>query len=58
MALCIIGLPYDIEKWRKHIVQIAKSGYERRDCSAEVAAAGYSLKATVKKLEKIYAGEQ
>jgi glycosyltransferase involved in cell wall biosynthesis len=54
----IIGLPHDLEQWREHIVQVAKNGYERRDRSAEVAAAGYSLKEQIKELEKIYAGER
>jgi glycosyltransferase involved in cell wall biosynthesis len=53
----IVGLPFDADAWRKRIARLAKEGYERRDRSAEAAAAGYSIKEQIRRLERIYAGE-
>lgn len=53
----IKGLPFDLARWCEHIVGIAQNDYERRDCSCEVARAGYSLKEQIKVLERIYSGE-
>jgi glycosyltransferase involved in cell wall biosynthesis len=52
-----VRLPLDTALWRDAIVLLAREGYERRDRSSEVAAAGYSMKEQVKVLERIYAGE-
>jgi glycosyltransferase involved in cell wall biosynthesis len=49
-------LPLEHEKWLDAIIEAA-NGYERRDCSAQVEAAGYSLTEQIKALERIYAGE-
>ena len=51
-------LRLDVGLWRDTIAGIARNGYERRDRSSEVAAAGYSLKEQIKILERIYAGEE
>lgn len=53
----ISALPFEIPLWRDSIAAIAEMGYERRDYSAEVAAAGHSIKEQIKKLESIYSGE-
>jgi len=50
-------LPLEEAVWRDVIVKFAREGYERRDRSEEIAAAGYSLKEQIKVMEKIYAGE-
>jgi len=42
------------EDWVRALADIAKVGYERVDRSAEVAAAGFSLKRQIGELEKIY----
>ena len=52
-----VRLPLDEMVWREAIIRLAREGYERRDRSADIAAAGYSLKEQIKVLEKIYAGE-
>lgn len=52
-----LRLPLDVGCWRDEIVKAARNGYERRDRSAEIAAAGYSLKEQIKVIEKIYSGE-
>jgi glycosyltransferase involved in cell wall biosynthesis len=54
----IVGLPFDVSAWRNELVKIAYEGRERRDCSAAVAAAGYSLKEQIKVIERLYAGEE
>jgi glycosyltransferase involved in cell wall biosynthesis len=53
----IVGLPYDIDLWREYVVRVAREGYERRDYSAEVTKAGYSIKEQIHQLERIYAEE-
>jgi glycosyltransferase involved in cell wall biosynthesis len=50
-------LPLEHEKWRDAIITAAQNPYERRDRSAQVAAAGYSLTDQIRVLERIYAGE-
>jgi phosphorylcholine metabolism protein LicD/phosphopantetheinyl transferase (holo-ACP synthase) len=50
----IEGLPFDLNLWRDRIVDIANDGFERRDYSEEVTAAGYSIKRQIKILENIY----
>jgi len=50
-------LPLDTTLWRDEIVRLAREGYERRDRSAGVATAGYSLREQIKVLERIYTGE-
>ena len=50
-------LRLDVGLWRDEILKIAHNGYHRRDRSAEVAAAGYSIKEQIKVLERIYSGE-
>ena len=47
---------FDVGMWRDTISDVSSSGYDRRDRSAEVAAAGYSLKDQIKVLESIYVG--
>ncbi len=54
----IIDLPFKISLWRDSILEIANTGYERRDRSGEVASAGYSLKEQIKILERIYSCKQ
>ena len=51
-------LRLDAGLWCNEILKIARNGYRRRDRSAEVAAAGYSIKEQIKVLERIYAGEE
>ena len=53
----IIGLPLDVEIWTSEIISIAQSGYDRLDHTAQVVAAGYSIKEQIKILEQIYAME-
>jgi glycosyltransferase involved in cell wall biosynthesis len=50
-------LPIEPQTWSDAIVEAANSAFERRDCSAQVAAAGYSITEQIKILERIYAGE-
>lgn len=52
----IRALPLDAAVWHDAITDVAREGYERRDRSAEVAAAGYSLKEQIRTLERIYSG--
>ena len=49
-----IRLPLDVDIWCDKIVDIARNGYNRYDRSAEIAAAGYSLKDQIKILENLY----
>jgi len=51
-----VRLPLDMSLWRDEIVKIAHTGYERRDRSEDIAAAGYSLSEQIKVLESIYSG--
>ena len=52
-----VRLPLEEALWCDAIARLAREGYERRDRSVEVAAAGYSMKEQVKILERIYAGD-
>ena len=51
-------LKLDVGLWRDEILKIAQNGYNRRDRSLELAAAGYSLKEQIKVLERLYSGER
>ena len=51
-------LPLSIDAWSNEIIETAHKNYVRRDRSAEVAAAGYSIKEQIKVLERIYAGDE
>ncbi len=51
-------LPLDVDRWSEAVVNTAKEKHLRRDCSAVVAAAGYSIREQVKVLERIYSGEK
>jgi glycosyltransferase involved in cell wall biosynthesis len=48
-------LPLDADLWANKIAAIYKSGYERRDRSDDVRAAGYEMSEQVKVLENLYA---
>ena len=49
-----VRLPLDVKLWRDTIVNIARTGYVRRNRSKEVVAAGFSLKKQIKLLEGMY----
>ena len=51
-------LPLSNEVWSKEIIETAHKSCERRDRSAEVAAAGYSIHEQIKVLERIYSGKE
>ena len=50
-------LPFSISAWSNEIITTFCDGYERYDRSAEVAAAGFSIKEQIRVIERIYAGE-
>jgi len=50
-------LPLNKSVWREALIDAARSGYERRDQAHMVDAAGYSIRESVKVLERLYKGE-
>lgn len=51
-----VRLPLDVSIWSDAIIRLAQDGYDRYDRSADITAAGYSLKSQIKVLENIYDG--
>jgi len=50
-------LPLDKVLWANEIALVAKEGYIREDVSRQIKEAGYSIRDSVKILEKLYKGE-
>ena len=51
------SLPLEESKWIDALVVTAQQGYERENTTHIINAAGFSIKESVKTLEKLYRGE-
>ena len=49
-------LPLEVSVWRDALLETARNGYDRVDAAAFVTAAGYSIRESVKVVEKLYRG--
>jgi len=50
-------LPLEEDMWISALLEIGKNGYERNDGAISVSSAGYSMKESIKTIEKLYHGE-
>jgi glycosyltransferase involved in cell wall biosynthesis len=50
-------LPLDKDVWHEALAETYQRGYERKNTTSIVYAAGYSIKESVKNVEKLYRGE-